>query len=78
MTVKTVLQSWANEAHMVCHADFDYEKRVVNIYTPRPGYYIGRGGAVYEKYNAQLKEVGWTFGKFIELQNPFIPRKLKA
>lgn len=60
LCLPAIMQDWCNEAKNSCGYRLDEKKGVINIYTHRPGAYIGRCGKTKEKYASQLKLLGWN------------------
>ena len=68
------LEDWCAEAKLTEPVAYDYNyHKGFTIYTNRPGYLIGKGGNLINKYRTRLKE---EFGKnndikFVEIKNGF-------
>lgn len=53
------LNDWCKEAHVSSTETtfkVDHKKRIIYIFTARPGYLIGKAGSVYGKYKKLLQD----------------------
>ena len=78
ISLREVLNRWATESNASCIYIKNYKKRVVDIYTNKPGYFIGAYGKTKEKYFKYLKEMGWKAVLFHEIDGAAWPKKDKT
>lgn len=70
-----LIEHWEAEAKLTEPVVYDYNYHEgFTIYTNHPGYLIGKGGSLINKYRIRLKE---EFGKnsdikFVEIKNGFV------
>ena len=76
ITIEEIIQNWCNESEQPCsirvinrHKKFN---RKVQVFTRRPGAFIGLKGSHINKYKNILKEMGFKL-ELIELNETFNP-----
>lgn len=70
----TILNKWCKEAGVKTPVGYyDNHQGVLEIYTDKPGYLIGKGGELYDKFTAILsEEFHWNYQiKFVEVRGGF-------
>ena len=77
ITLKDLLKRWKEEAHIEKDVTLVSKKgnRLI-ICTRLPGWYIGKGGELYEKYFQMIKNGKTDKGERI-LLSPFVVEKLE-
>ena len=77
ITLKDLLKRWKEEAHTENDVTLVSKKgNSLIICTRRPGWYIGKGGELYEKYFQMIKSGKTDKGERI-LLSPFVVEKLE-
>lgn len=69
------IQEWCKEAHLNEPVAYDYDyTEGFTIYTKRPGYLIGKGGELVNKYLNKLQNEFRASNKikFIEIRGDFV------
>lgn len=77
---KKFLEDWLEEAGVKDPVGYDFNYFTgFTVYTNKPGYLIGKGGQLIEKYEKRLnEEFGFPNGdktlkiKFVEIKNGFV------
>ena len=56
--LRRILKDWKLESRSqeVALWKYNHSKREITICTPQPGWFIGKGGVLYNKYIALLRE----------------------
>lgn len=68
-----IIQDWCNEVTKPVSITKDEKNRIITLYTEYPGWYIGRAGSLFYKYEEKLKAIGWDKVKIVELKETFQP-----
>ena len=68
-----VIQEWCNEVTKPVSITKDTKTKTITLYTEWPGWYIGKGGTIFYKYEEKLKKMGWDQIKIVELKETFQP-----
>ena len=77
ITLKDLLKRWKEEAHIEKDVTLVSKKgNSLIICTRLPGWYIGKGGELYEKYFQMIKNGKTDKGERI-LLSPFVVEKLE-
>ena len=77
ITLKDLLKRWKEEAHIEKDVTLISKKgNSLIICTRLPGWYIGKGGELYEKYFQMIKNGKTDKGERI-LLSPFVVEKLE-
>ena len=77
ITLKDLLKRWKEEAHIEKDTTLISKKgNSLIICTRLPGWYIGKGGELYEKYFQMIKNGKTDKGERI-LLSPFVVEKLE-
>ena len=77
ITIKDLLKRWKEEAHIEKDVTLVSKKgNSLIICTRLPGWYIGKGGELYEKYFQMIKNGKTDKGERI-LLSPFVVEKLE-
>lgn len=70
---RLIIQEWCNEIGKPVSIIEDRNNKTINLYTKWPGWYIGKAGVTFYKYEEQLKALGWEKIKIFELAETFQP-----
>lgn len=64
--IKKIMEQWKKESGSCSACEFNFDKRgILRIYTSQPGLYIGRSGALINKYRGILKS---QFSEFEDVE----------
>lgn len=72
-----LIEEWCKEASVTSPVGYHNElgKRIITIYTDKPGYLIGRGGCLVNKFKKRLCEEFYANEyevKFVEIRGGFV------
>lgn len=53
--IQDILKNWKEESESNRVVQYQYRSGILTIYTSQPGYFIGKGGKLFDKYEKILK-----------------------
>ena len=73
MRLEYTIQNWCNEAGAAASICRDKTKKILYIYTERPGFFIGRYGSLISKYRDKIAADEGYSVELVETEETFLP-----